>query len=140
MEKQADSAFVMHIEIFALCDSAADYGGKLSLLGAFDGIFARKAPVVHAHCAVALRLRVAKVEEGRHQIRYNLIDPDGKLVVPPIEAQVEVRVPESRDSMAINLIVNLQQLKFERFDRYTLDLAIDGRQEASLPVTVAQRK
>ena len=130
----------MHIEIFALCDSAADYGGKLSLLGAFDGIFAREAPVVHAHCAVALRLRVAKVEEGRHHIRYNLIDPDGKLVVPSIEASVEVRVPESRDSMAINLIVNLQQLKFERFDRYTLDLAIDGRQEASLPVTVAQRK
>ncbi|MEZ5274860.1 MAG: hypothetical protein R3F07_00605 [Opitutaceae bacterium] len=130
----------MHLEIFALCDSAADYGGKLSLLGAFDGIFAREAPVVHAHCAVALRLRVAKVEEGRHHIRYNLIDPDGKLVVPSIEASVEVRVPDSRDSMAINLIVNLQQLKFERFDRYTLDLAIDGRQEASLPVTVAQRK
>lgn len=129
----------MHIEIFALCDSAADYGGKLCLLGAFDGIFAREAPVVHAHCAVALRLRVAKVEEGKHHIRYNLIDPDGKLVVPAIEAKVEVRVPEQRDSMAINLIVNLQQLKFERFDRYTLDLAIDGRQEASIPLAVIKR-
>jgi len=130
----------MHIEILALCDSASDYGGKLCLLGAFDGIFAREAPVVHAHCAVALRLRVGKVEEGRHHIRYNLIDPDGKLVVPSIEAKVEVRVPEHRDSVAINLIVNLQQLKFERFDRYTLDLAIDGRQEASIPLSVVERK
>lgn len=130
----------MHIEVFALCDSAADYGGKLSLLGAFDGIFSREAPVVQAHCAVALRLRVAKVEEGRHHIRYNLIDPDGKLVVPSIEANVDVKIPERRESVAINLIVNLQQLKFERFDRFTLDLAIDGRQEASLPVSVVQRK
>lgn len=130
----------MHIEVFAICDSAADYGGKLSLLGAFDGVYAREAPVVHAHCAVALRLRVAKVEEGQHQIRYNLIDPDGKLVVPSIDAKVDVRVPDHRDSIAINLIVNLQQLKFERFDRYTLDLAIDGRQEASLPLSVLKRE
>ena len=104
------------------------------------GFFPREAPVVQAHCAVALRLRVAKVEEGRHSIRYNLIDPDGKFVVPAIEAKVDVKIPEHRESVAINLIVNLQQLKFERFDRFTLDLAIDGRQEASLPISVVQKK
>ncbi|MBL4574851.1 MAG: hypothetical protein JKY51_01970 [Opitutaceae bacterium] len=128
----------MKIEIFALCDAATDYGGKLNILGAFDGIFAPKVPVVQAHCAIALRLRLSKVEEGKHHIKLNLIDQDGRLVVPGMDANVDVKVPSHRDSVAINLVLNLQQLKFEQFDEYSLDLAIDNRHEASLPISVVK--
>ena len=128
----------MRVEVFALCDAAVDYAGKLSLLGAFDGIFAREAPVLHPQCAIAIRVRVARGEEGAHALQLNFIDADGHRIVPPIGANFEVRLPPQRDSMAINLVLNMHQLKFERFDEYAIDLTIDGRQEASLPLVVMQ--
>jgi len=126
----------MKVEIFALCDAAVDYAGKLSLLGAFDGIFAREVPVVHPQCAIAIRVRVSRADEGPHNLQLAFIDADGHRVVPPIGANFEVRLPAQRESMAINLVLNIHQLKFERFDDYAIDLTIDGRPEASLPLVV----
>jgi hypothetical protein len=128
----------MKTEVFALCDAAVDYGGKLSLLGAFDGIFAREAPVVHPQCAIALRLRVARSEEGKHEITINFIDADGHLVMPSVRGGVDVRMPPNRDSVAVNLVLNIHQLRFTRFDDYAVDLSVDGRPEASLPLVVVQ--
>lgn len=128
----------MKVEVFALCDAAVDYAGKLSLLGAFDGIFAREAPVLHPQCAIALRLRVSRGEEGQHSLQLAFIDADGHRIVPPIGANFDVRMPPQRESMAINLVLNIHQLRFERFDEYAIDLSVDGRQEASLPLVVVQ--
>lgn len=129
----------MKIEIFALCDAAVDYGGKLSLLGAFDGIFTRETPAVHPQCAIALRLRVSRLEEGQHQIVLNFIDADGRLVMPAVTGNFEVRVPPERESVAVNLVLNIHQLKFPSFGDYAVDLMIDGRPEASLPLAVVPR-
>lgn len=128
----------MKVEVFALCDAAVDYAGKLSLLGAFDGIFAREAPVTHPQCAIAIRLRVSRGEEGPHSLELAFIDADGRRIVPPIGANFEVRLPAQRESMAINMVLNIHQLKFERFDEYAIDLSVDGRAEASLPLVVVQ--
>lgn len=129
----------MKIEVFAICDAAVDYGGKLSILGAFDGIFAFNTPVVHPQCAIALRLRVSRAEEGKHQILLNFIDADGHNVMPSVNGNFDVHLPPQRESIAVNLVLNIQQLRFERFDEYAIDLSIDGRQEGSLPLNVVQR-
>jgi len=129
----------MKLEVFALCDAAVDYAGKLSLLGAFDGIFAREAPVLHPQCAIALRLRVARVEEGKHHLVLNFIDADGRLVMPSVNANFEVRIPPDRESIAVNLVLNIHQLRFGQFGEHAVDLAVDGRQEGSLPLMVVQR-
>ncbi len=128
----------MKVEVFALCDAAVDYAGKLSLLGAFDGIFAREAPVLHPQCAIAIRLRVARAEEGPHVLQLNFIDADGHRVMPGVNANFEVRIPPQRESMAINLVLNIHQLKFDRFEEYAVDLSIDDRPEASLPLVVVR--
>jgi hypothetical protein len=129
----------MKVEVFALCDAAVDYGGKLSLLGAFDGIFAHQAPVSHPQCAIALRVRVPRAEEGQHEITLNFIDADGHNVMPGVNGSFEVRMPPERDSVAVNLVLNIHQLRFERFDDYAIDLTIDGQFVASLPLVVVQR-
>lgn len=130
----------MKIEVFALCDAAVDYSGKLSLLGAFDGIFAAETPVVHPQCAIALRLRVSRVEEGKHQLVLNFIDADGRPVMPNVNANFEVRIPQERESIAVNLVLNIHQLKFANFGEYAVDLAIDNQQAASLPLLVVQKQ
>jgi hypothetical protein len=128
----------MNIELFALCDAAADYNGKLSILGAFDAIWARTAPAVHPQCAVALRMRFSKVEEGEHKVKINIVDADGKSVVKPFETTANIRYQENINSIAANMILNLHGIKFTSFGDYSIDLTVNGKHEASLPLYVNQ--
>jgi hypothetical protein len=38
--------------------------------------------------------------------------------------------------MTTNFIVSIQQLRFEKAGHYSIDVAIDGRQEASIPLLI----
>lgn len=127
----------MKVELFALCDAATDYQGKLNLLGAFDSIWAKQMPAVHPFCAVALRIRFMKIEEGEHKVKISIVDGDGKSVVNPVEAGVNIQFKNTPlSSIATNMILNLQGLKFPVYGEYSIDLAIDGRHEVSLPLYV----
>ncbi len=129
----------MNIEAFLLCDCATDSFGKLNVLGAFDSIHAAEMPHVHPACTIAIRIRFSGTEHGQHQMRLNVIDIDGKSIVPKLEGQVNVPAKKDTNSVAVNMILNLQRLKFESFGEYRVDFAIDGRQEASLPFHVKER-
>jgi hypothetical protein len=125
----------MKIELFVLCEAATDYHGKLNLLGTFDSIWTKKMPAVHPHCAVALRLRFSKIEEGEHKIKINIVDADGRAVAPPFEANANIQLKDiPHTSIATNMILNLQGLKFKDYGEYAIDLSIDGRHEASIPL------
>lgn len=127
----------MKVELFVLCDAATDYQGKLNLLGTFDAIWAKQMPAVHPLCAVALRMRFMAHEEGEHKVKISIVDGDGKAVVRPVEAAVNIQFKNTPlMSMATNMILNLQGLKFPAYGEYSIDLAIDGRQEVSLPLYV----
>ncbi len=126
----------MIVEAFLLCDAATQSAGKLNVLGAFDTIYARGMPMAHPHCAIALRLRFSRIEQGEHPIRINIIDEDGNFVVPPLEGRTRVALDEDRDSAVANLILNINGLTFRRFGRYAVDLYVGGGQSASIPLHV----
>ena len=128
----------MNIEAFLLCDCATqDRQGKLNVLGAFDNIFIAQVPYIHPACTVAGRIRFSKIEEGDHKIQINIIDEDGKEIGPKkLEGHLSVRLGNDVGSGAFNFILNFQRIKFENFGQYRIDLAIDGRQEGSLPFYV----
>jgi hypothetical protein len=126
----------MDIQIAALCDAASDYGGKLCLLGAFDTITAPQFPSMHPQCAIALRIVFEKIEEGQHKLRLGFVDDDGRALMPPIDMPVKVGVPPDSSFISQNIIVSIQGLKFDRPGTYSIDLAIDGRHEASIPLSV----
>ncbi|MBK8575253.1 MAG: hypothetical protein IPN90_06080 [Elusimicrobia bacterium] len=128
----------MKIEVFALCDAATEGGGKLNLLGAFDVMSASSLPLIHPSCAVAIRIRFKRIESGAHRVKLDMVDEDGRHVVPAFETTVDIRPEEGVESAVANLLLNFQQLRFEKFGRYSIDLAIDGRQEGSLPVYIRQ--
>jgi hypothetical protein len=128
----------MDIQVAVLCDAATDYGGKLNLLGAFDTICAAQMPAIHPQCSIALRLTFSKGEEGKHELKLNFVDEDGKLVMPSIPIPLEVGVPEETIFISRNFIVNIQQLKFDKPGLYSIDIAMDGRQEGSIPLLVKQ--
>jgi hypothetical protein len=126
----------MDIQIAVLCDAATESGGKLNLLGAFDAIRAPQLPVVHPQCSIALRMTFTKVEEGAHKLRFSFVDEDGKSIMPGIDLPFEVRVPEEALFTTTNFIVSIQQLRFEKEGMYSIDVAMDGRREAAVPLVV----
>ncbi len=128
----------MKIEVFALCDAATDNHGKLNILGTFDQIFAVKMPIKHPSCAIALRLRFDKMEEGIHQIKLQLVNPDGEPVLKSMEGNVTPRMAEDVDSVAVNLILNLQNIMFDEYADYQINLSIDDVAIASLPLRVRE--
>ena len=129
----------MNVEVFVLCDAATDYQGKLNILGTFDSIWSKSIPAVNPHCALALRIRFSKIEEGEHSFKINIVDEDGQPVISPFETKLDIRSTDMKvGSIARNMILNLQGLKFEKFGEYSIDLAVDGRHELSAPLYVNQ--
>ncbi len=127
----------MKVEIFTLCDAATvDAAGKLNILGSFDRLNAREAPVIHPQCALAIKLRFERVEEGQKQLRIAFVDQDGAAFMQNLDATAEVRFHGDDPSVTVSLALNIQQLRLPSFDEYSIDLAVDGRQEASIPLFV----
>ncbi len=126
----------MDIEIFTLCDAATESAGKLNILGTFDRLISRQLPTVHPHCAIALRVRFDRIEEGDHHVKINLVNDDGQAVFPGLDGNISVKIPPEGQSVCANLILNLNGLKFQKAGEYSIDLAIDGRHEKSLPVFI----
>lgn len=132
----------MTLLVAALCDAATDYGGKLNILGTFDTIFAAKLPVIHPYCAVALRMSFNKTEEGRHDVRVDVVNDDGAPIGPPMQVPLLVEVPDEIEAVSRNVIVNIQNWQFNAAGNFALNVSVDGRHEISIPlrVVVAQNQ
>jgi len=128
----------MNIEAFLLCDAATNQNGKLNVLGAFDHIFAKETPTRHRACSIAARIRFSKIEAGDHTVKIFIIDADGNSIGPKLEGNISVRIGDNAPAIAVNLILNMQNLEFQHHGQYQIDLAIDGTVQASLPLHVRQ--
>jgi len=126
----------MNIQVAVLCDAATDDNGKLNLLGAFDTIFAPQLPAVHPQCAVALRVTFMSGDEGERKLKLNFVNADGRSIMPPIEIPVTVALPDDAHFVTRNFIVNIQQLKFAEAGLYSVDVRLDDKSEAGIPLWV----
>jgi hypothetical protein len=131
----------MNIEVFSLCDAATvDVAGKLNVLGAFDTIGSANMPAVYPQCAIALRIRFEGFERGEHRVTVNFVNVDGKHIIPSAQGTSNIQFPDSQRSQSANLVLNLQMLKLTDYGEYSIDLNVDGKNEASLPLFVRERK
>jgi len=128
----------VQLEILTFCDAAAEYGGRLNLLGAADTIIAVETPVRYPHCALVARLRAARIEEGDHAVRLMIIDADGQPLLN-VDGRIAIRFAGGM-SAAVNLIINAQNLEFREAGEYAIELAVDGIQVGSSPLFVRLRQ
>ena len=120
-----------------MCDAATvDAAGKLNILGSFDRLNAREVPIVHPHCALAIKMRFERVEEGQKRLRIAFVDQDATAIVQNLDATTDVQFHGDDPSATVSVALDIQQLRLPKFDEYSIDLAIDGRQEASIPLFV----
>jgi hypothetical protein len=126
----------MNIQVAVLCDAATDDHGKLNLLGAFDSILAPQLPVAHPQCTVALRVTFMSGDEGARRLKLNFVNADGKNIMPHIDIPVSVEFPEDAHFVTRNFIVNIQGLKFNEVGLYSVDVLLDDKSQASIPLWV----
>jgi len=126
----------MNVQVAVLCDAATDNNGKLNLLGAFDAILAPQLPAIHVQCSIALRITFTNGEDGAHQMRISFVDADGRSIMPGIDLPFRVDLPGDIHFATLNFIVGIQQLKFDKPGVYSIDVAVDGNQETSIPLMV----
>lgn len=125
----------MKVEIFSLCDFAsADASGKLNIIGVFDTVWAKNVPAVHGLFTLVARIRFDRIEEGLKKIKISFVDADGNAIMPVIETQVSVQTGPFGTSPIAQVVSLMSQIRLPNFGEYSVDLAVDGRQEASTPL------
>jgi hypothetical protein len=105
----------VQLEILTFCDAAAEYGGRLNILGATDTVIA-DLPLKFLHCAIVVRLRAARIEEGDHTVRLMIIDADGAPILN-LDGKMAIRFNAGMNGV-VNLIINAQQLEFREAGEY----------------------
>jgi hypothetical protein len=127
------------VEIFTLCDAATvDAGEKLNILGAFDTLYAPQAPITRPTYAIAIRCRFERIEQGTKKIHLTFIDSNGKLIFETLEHPIQIRLEPNSSTCTFQLIVMLPRIELPSFGEYSIDLAVDRRHEASIPLYVKQ--
>ena len=124
----------MEIEIFTLADFAQDNNSKLTIVGTFDAIHSKQFPAVHPSCSIACRLRFSNKEVGQHDFKLRLIDSDGKELIQPVQGNIGINEPTNGQSATINIVINFNQLNFEKQGRYSFELYIDDDWKSGLPL------
>jgi hypothetical protein len=108
----------MNIQVAVLCDAATAENDKLNLLGAFDTIITQQLPTqlrpaVHPQCAVAVRVTFMPGDEGPHQLAINLINADGRSIMPHFpHISFEVVLPEDLHFVTRNFTASFQHSNF----------------------------
>jgi hypothetical protein len=124
----------MEIEIFTLSDFAQDNNSKLTIVGTFDSISTKQYPTTHPSCYISCRLRFAAKESGDHGFKLRMINDGGKEIVNPIEGNINIAPPQNGQFTTVNIVVNFNQLPFEKAGRYSFELYIDGDWKTGLPL------
>ena len=127
----------MEVSVATLCDSAADYNGKLCILGSFDTIFAAQYPCHHAQCSVAIRLLLGDQDVGNHTVRAVFIGPDGDPLIPlenlpPLNFQVP-EMPDHVFFASQNMVFNFQGLPAPAPGQCEIQILIDDQIARTLP-------
>jgi len=125
----------MTVDIFTLCDFAQESDGKMTVVGAFDTIYARQFPAVHPSMCLALRLRFYIHEAGTHSMRVTLAGPDGKDLAGPIEG--ELRVGDfAGSSRVVHSVFTFVNTPIAREGAVGITLSVDGREVLTSPLYV----
>lgn len=130
----------MKVLVAVVAEHAWVENGCLSLCKTFDSINADKFPYVLPRMSVALRLLIRRSEVGEHKLNITLADSDGKKLMSS-DLNINFQPPQgSVPEASFSFALNGQNIAFPKVGDYVVDILIDGRVEASIPIYVREVK
>lgn len=127
----------MKVELFCVCDFAsADAGGKLNIIGVFDTIHAEETPFTQNLFSVAGRVRFEESEVGPKRFKLTILDSEGKPIVQPLEAAVDVNRAPGETTAIAQIALLLSHIRLPRFGQYRIEMEIENIPAASTVLNV----
>lgn len=124
---------------FAFLADAADArpGEKFHIVGGgITRLASSGFPFRHPHIALVVALTVTAPEAGRqHEIRFVLLDPDGRELAGAGGSIRTAPPPDGRDSL-ITFAIDLWNVGFERPGDHSFRVLVDGSERKRLPLVV----
>ena len=71
-------------------------------------------------------------------LHINFVDEDGQPIMKSMDVSVDVQFPAAATFVSRNVVVNIIQLNFPQPGLYSVDLSLDGRPLAGIPLAVKQ--
>ena len=128
----------MIVDFAFICDYA-EVSGKINAMGiGFDTIYAPSVPIRHNLFFLVFQIRANVVEAGEKNMVVNIIDDDGKDVIPPLNGKIAIAKPAAgtesigRVAMAFNGVV------FPKYGSYSLHAVVDGHDMVNVSMKVSQ--
>jgi hypothetical protein len=129
----------VNIELALLADYAAVMkDNKLMAAGIFDQLRPLEMPWRHPTMFIALRVHLHPGEDGGHEIKVRLVDPDGREIVS-LEAEADVLEVNPVEGANFQLVLSLNNVPFETYGRHAFDVFLDARYEYTIPLIVEKR-
>jgi hypothetical protein len=95
-------------------------------------------PLRHPHLALVVGLRISSVETDRqHEIRFVLLDPDGKEVAGATGSLVAHGQADARDT-SLTFSIDLWNLTFPAPGDYSFRLLVNGSELKRLPLVIVE--
>jgi hypothetical protein len=128
----------VHLDFAVAADYAlVDQAGKVSVLGIFQHIWVQQFPAMHPRLHLVLRLRGRRTEIGEHAVRIRLADDQGSEVLGGAGSVTFAEPPAGVTDIEAAAIL-VFDVPFARAGQYRFEITIDGRLEATVPITVSQ--
>ena len=127
----------MNVDFAFICDYA-EVTGKVNALGiGFDTIYSPVVPCKHAMFFLVMQLRLNTVEAGEKDMEVNLIDEDGKDIIPPLKGKISVPKPGSGTESVSRIAMQFNNVEFPRYGAYSLHALADGHEIVRVPLRVS---
>ncbi len=129
----------MEVPLAVLADSAnVSQEGKLNILGAFNRISGVAVPATHPHMTLVFTLEADIAETGRtHKVNIRCMDEDGGKL---LEINGDVHVQQASSAVRINQVMNIQNLVFPSFGRYSFVILVNNELKKRVPLEFAAAK
>lgn len=117
----------MKVDIFTLCDSAQEYGGKLIIIGTFNSIYGKEFPTLHPEFALVARVVFGEDEKGVHNIDFS-IKKNGEevYIMPPGQMTADTTNTKGKDAI-INVVVKGNNIPIPSEGTYVVTLKVDDK-------------
>ena len=128
----------MQVDFAFICDYA-QVAGKINALGiGFDTILAPTVPCKHPSFFLVIQLRAHAVEAGEKNFKVDLIDEDGKNVIPSLTGKFAISKPAIGMESIGKIAMQFNNVEFPRYGTYSLHAVIEGHEMVRIPLKVAR--
>lgn len=137
--QRQDRGLFLDVNFAFLCDYADQSGGKMTAVGiGFDTIYAVKVPATHPLFFSVISIKFSSTEVGQKRIGMYLIDEDGKNIVPPMDATINVAHPPPGFLYRNQRIaLAMHRVTFPRHGDYSICWLLDGQEIKTVHIKVA---